>query len=64
MFAFSEVPYPGDDASRSGDCDECCWDVKRFRGKRWSQLGLDDFRAEDGDANVALLMPTAFHLIN
>lgn len=60
-FAFSKVPPPGDEALTSCDCEECRWEVGRFRGKRWNRLGPDDFGAEDGGANVALLTPAAFH---
>lgn len=61
MIAFSKVPYPGDEALTSCDCDECRWEVGRLRGKKWTRLSLDDFGAGDGAANVALLTPAAFH---
>ncbi len=61
MAAFSRVPYPGDEALTSCDCDDCRWEVAQFRGKKWTRLSLDDFGAEDGDANEARLTPAAFH---
>jgi hypothetical protein len=61
MIAFSKVPYPGDEALTPCGCDECRWEVGRLRGKKWTRLGLDDFGAGDGEANVALLTPAAFH---
>ena len=61
VFAFSRTPYPGDNALTSCNCEDCRWEVARLRGKKWTRLTLDDFGAEDGDANVALLLPAAFH---
>jgi hypothetical protein len=61
LFAFSKTPYPGDDALTSCNCDDCRWEVARLRGKKWTRLSLDDFGAEDGDSNVTLLTPAAFH---
>ncbi len=57
MFAFSKVPYPGDDALACCGCDECRWEVAQLRGKKWTRLSLDDFAA----ANFGLLTPAAFH---
>jgi len=61
LFAFSRTSYPGDDALTSCNCEDCRWEVARLRGKKWTRLSLDDFGAEDGNANVALLLPAAFH---
>lgn len=61
MIAFSKVAYPGDDRLTACGCEECRWEVGRFRGKRWNRLTLDDFGALDGGANFALLTPAAFH---
>jgi hypothetical protein len=61
MIASSKVPCPGDEALTSRNGDECRWEVGRLRGKEWTRLSLDDFGANDGAANVALLTPAAFH---
>ena len=31
IIAFSKVPYPGDEALTSCNCDECRWEVGRFK---------------------------------
>lgn len=58
--AFSKTPYPGDEALRACPCEECRWEVRCFRGKRWSRLRPEDVSAADG-GNVAALTPAAFH---
>ena len=59
--AFAKVLHPGDAALCFCPCGECQWQVAEFKGKKWSQLKVDDFGVEKEGANVALLTPTAFH---
>ncbi len=59
MIAFSKVHHPGDDSLTVCPCDECQWEVARFKGKKWSRLSLADVSTES--ANIFLLTPAAFH---
>jgi hypothetical protein len=58
--AFAKTPRPDDSSLCVCTCEECEWEVARFRGKKWPQLTIEDFCAEDGDANVTFLTPAAF----
>jgi hypothetical protein len=61
--AFSKTPHPGDERLCSCHCEECQWEVTRFKGKKWTQLTLDDLATggRGGEANVFLLTAEAFH---
>jgi hypothetical protein len=59
--AFAKTHRPADHSLCACDCAECQWDISKFKGKTWSRLQMSDFGADDGDANIALLTPEAFH---
>jgi hypothetical protein len=58
LYAFSKTPRPTDGDLTSCPCDECQWEVRRFRGQTWIRLTWEDL-GEDG--NVFFLTPEAFH---
>ena len=58
--AFAKTLHPGDRSLCACQCAECRSEVAKFKGKKWSQLKLDDFAGDGTGANIAMLTPAAF----
>ena len=59
--AFAKTAHPGDDALCDCDCEDCQWEIARFKNKKWSRLTSSDFGAEDGGADVSFLTLEGFY---
>lgn len=58
--AFARTAHPGDQSLCACSCAECRSEVAKFKGKKWSQLELQDFAGDASGANIAMLTPAAF----